>query len=204
MTTKHQHSSIEKGARVEASDSPGEDKQTVSPGERWVLIAEKAYSRAQRRGFVGGDPINDWWEAEREVDARYHTALQRVFTKADAERMQEYVKSAFGGYSLGYLGLDALLDRHRAGFEKMAERNRKLLDSTAELTNQQLALFQEAVDGAMQSLQSFAQGKVSTDVFAKQADLSARAIENVLSHLKTITEAVSDTSPPEEKGDGEK
>ena len=204
MTTKHQQSSIDKGVRVQASDSPGDDRQTVSPGERWVLIAEKAYSRAQRRGFVGGDPINDWWEAEREVDTKYHTVLQGVFTKTDAERMQEYVKSAFGGYGLGYLGLDALLDKHRAGFEKLAERNRKLLDSTTELTNQQMALFQEAVNGAMQSLQSFAQGKVSTDVFTKQADLSVRAMENVLSHLKTITAAVTDTSTPEKKSGNEK
>ena len=204
MTTNHQRSSIDKGARVEASDSPGDEKQTVSPGERWVLIAEKAYSRAQKRGFVGGDPINDWWEAEREVDARYHTALQGGLTKADAEKMQEYVKSAFGGYGLGYLGLEALLDKHRAALEKLAEHNRRLFDSTTELTNQQIALFQEAVDGAMQSLQSFTQGNVSTDVFARQADLSVRAIENVLSHLKTITAAVGDTSPPEKKSDDDK
>ena len=204
MTTKHQHTSIGETARAQASDSSGDARQTVSPGERWVLIAEKAYSRAQRRGFVGGDPINDWWEAEREVDARYHTVLRGVFTKTDAEKMHEYVRSAFGGFGLGYLGLDALLDKHREGFERLAEHNRKLFDSTTELANQQAALFQEAVDGATQSLQSFAQGKISTDVFARQADLSMRAIENVLSHLRTLAASVSDTSPPENKSNGEK
>ena len=35
--------------------------------ERW--IAEAAYFRAERRGFVGGDPIRDWIEAEHEIDA---------------------------------------------------------------------------------------------------------------------------------------
>ena len=118
--------------------------------------------------------------------------------------MHEYVKSAFGGYGLGYLCLDALLDKHREGFDKLAEHNRKLFDSTTELANQQTALLQEAVDGAMESLQSFSQGKMSTDVFAKQADLSVRAIENVLSHLRTIAASVSDISPPGKKGDDDK
>jgi hypothetical protein len=32
------------------------------------MIQEAAYFRAQRRGFVGGDPVSDWLEAEAEVD----------------------------------------------------------------------------------------------------------------------------------------
>jgi hypothetical protein len=34
------------------------------------MIAEAAYFRAERRGFNGGDPALDWYEAESEVDAR--------------------------------------------------------------------------------------------------------------------------------------
>jgi len=30
-------------------------------------IAEAAYYRAKRRGFVGGDPVEDWLAAEREL-----------------------------------------------------------------------------------------------------------------------------------------
>ena len=33
------------------------------------MIAESAYRRAERRGFTGGDPVADWLESEREVDA---------------------------------------------------------------------------------------------------------------------------------------
>ncbi|MEO1766843.1 DUF2934 domain-containing protein [Thiobacter aerophilum] len=40
----------------------------VTPEERYRLIAEAAYFRAQRRGFVGGDPVQDWLEAEAEID----------------------------------------------------------------------------------------------------------------------------------------
>lgn len=31
-------------------------------------IAEAAYYRAERRGFVGGDPVEDWLAAEKELE----------------------------------------------------------------------------------------------------------------------------------------
>ena len=40
----------------------------VGVDERRRLIAEAAYLRAERRGFVGGTPDQDWLEAELEVD----------------------------------------------------------------------------------------------------------------------------------------
>ncbi|PWU19236.1 MAG: hypothetical protein C5B48_13820 [Candidatus Rokuibacteriota bacterium] len=40
---------------------------SVAPQERHQMIAEAAYYRAQQRGFSGGDPVQDWLEAEAEV-----------------------------------------------------------------------------------------------------------------------------------------
>lgn len=37
---------------------------------REKMIADAAYFRAEQRGFSGGDPLNDWLEAESEIDAR--------------------------------------------------------------------------------------------------------------------------------------
>lgn len=42
----------------------------VSPEQRHAMIAELAYLRAAERGFVGGDPLTDWLEGEKEVDRR--------------------------------------------------------------------------------------------------------------------------------------
>jgi hypothetical protein len=37
------------------------------------MIAIAAYYLAERRGFNGGDPLQDWLEAESEIDtAVYH------------------------------------------------------------------------------------------------------------------------------------
>ena len=33
------------------------------------MIAESAYLRAEARGFKGGDPVQDWLDSERDVDA---------------------------------------------------------------------------------------------------------------------------------------
>ena len=55
--------------------SPASDRQTASPQpsvsaeQRRQLIAEAAYSRAQQRNFIDGDPVRDWLEAERQIDA---------------------------------------------------------------------------------------------------------------------------------------
>jgi hypothetical protein len=51
--------------------SPQKPKATaqVTPEERWRMISEAAYYRAEKRGFVGGDPAEDWAEAEAQIDA---------------------------------------------------------------------------------------------------------------------------------------
>jgi hypothetical protein len=41
----------------------------LTPAERHRRICELAYRRAEQRGFAPGDEIEDWLEAEREVDA---------------------------------------------------------------------------------------------------------------------------------------
>ena len=43
--------------------------QTVTPEERWRMVAEAAYLRAEKRGFSGGNPTDDWLAAEAEIDA---------------------------------------------------------------------------------------------------------------------------------------
>ncbi len=41
----------------------------VSDEQRLGMIAETAYFKAEKRGFVGGNPEEDWLAAESEVDA---------------------------------------------------------------------------------------------------------------------------------------
>jgi hypothetical protein len=55
---------------VAAGPAGTEPSPAASPEARHRMIAEMAYYRAEARGFVGGDPVQDWLEAEVEVMAR--------------------------------------------------------------------------------------------------------------------------------------
>ncbi len=46
-------------------------KQCVLRQERRRMIAEAAYYRAEHRGFLNGNPDQDWLEAEHEIDHIY-------------------------------------------------------------------------------------------------------------------------------------
>jgi len=40
----------------------------ISPEERWKMIAIAAYHNAEKRGFEPGGELEDWVEAEQEID----------------------------------------------------------------------------------------------------------------------------------------
>lgn len=206
MTTKGKASSIKKAARKKApanasSTSPGGKKQkrTISPTKRWLLITENAHARAQKRGFIGGDPFEDLLEAEQEIDAKYDTDYEGVFTLTDATELTEQFKSVFASYGFDRLGLKSLLDMHRDGLEKLAASNRKLIDTTSELATKQTALLQDVASEAVNTLQSFAKGWMPTGGVAKQAELSTLAMENALSHLRALTNSVAEISTAPKK-----
>jgi len=49
----------------------------LSPEDRYRMICDAAYYIAERRGFAPGDPMADWLEAERQVDAAWPAAGRR-------------------------------------------------------------------------------------------------------------------------------
>ena len=50
-----------------AKPAPGAETP-ISSQDRRRMIAEAAYFHAERRGFDDGNPDQDWYEAEREID----------------------------------------------------------------------------------------------------------------------------------------
>jgi hypothetical protein len=40
----------------------------VTAEERWKMIATAAYLKAEKRGFASGHELDDWTEAENEID----------------------------------------------------------------------------------------------------------------------------------------
>jgi hypothetical protein len=52
-----------------SAEPPTLNPVEISPEARRSMIAESAYLRAERRGFVPGYELEDWIAAESEVDA---------------------------------------------------------------------------------------------------------------------------------------
>jgi hypothetical protein len=55
--------------------APGTPRMALTREGRQALIAEKAYLRAERRGFTPGHETEDWLAAEVEVDALLKVSL---------------------------------------------------------------------------------------------------------------------------------
>ena len=60
-----------------------------APEERHHKIETAAYYRAEKRGFSDGDPVKDWLEAEREIDA--------LFQKLDDAESSRQESAAYSG-----------------------------------------------------------------------------------------------------------
>jgi hypothetical protein len=77
MSTTPSTAKAKKARAAASSSGPATPKRrkgaamtrTVSGEQRHAMIAERAYLLAEQRGFQGGDPVQDWLEGEKAVDA---------------------------------------------------------------------------------------------------------------------------------------
>lgn len=58
-----------KPQRTRKASTGARQASQTNPEMRHQMIATAAYYRAERRGFQGGSPVDDWIEAEAEIDA---------------------------------------------------------------------------------------------------------------------------------------
>ena len=66
--------------QTERREEPESAEEALAPelaGLRQQRIAERAYARAESRGFAGNQHLEDWLEAEREIDAADIAAIER-------------------------------------------------------------------------------------------------------------------------------
>ncbi|MEK6663594.1 MAG: DUF2934 domain-containing protein [Pseudomonadota bacterium] len=57
-----------KSTPVKKKASKGNGATPITPEQRYRMICDAAYYRAERRGFIGGNPAEDWTAAEAEID----------------------------------------------------------------------------------------------------------------------------------------
>jgi len=54
---------------VSKKATKGNGASPITPEQRYRMICDAAYFRAERRGFVGGNSAEDWTAAEAEIDS---------------------------------------------------------------------------------------------------------------------------------------
>lgn len=62
--------------RKRSADPQTAGTQRVPPEQRQQFIAQAAYFIAERRGFAPGNELEDWLQAEAEIEACMKAALQ--------------------------------------------------------------------------------------------------------------------------------
>lgn len=80
-------------ARNVTPEFVAEKNSPVTAEERYRMIAEAAYFRAEKRGFLGGDVAGDWLQAEAEIDQMLNE--QGRLPTVPSEEIERQVQGAF-------------------------------------------------------------------------------------------------------------
>jgi uncharacterized coiled-coil DUF342 family protein len=113
---------------------------SADTNDRHALIARAAYLRAEKRGFQGGDPVEDWLAAEAEVDTRLRSERE----KEERRDFRRYTDGLRDQIDTASMRLEELRDRATAlrgeahqewqrSVEEIGERRDALEKKLAEL-----------------------------------------------------------------------
>lgn len=80
----------------QTSSEPARSDKSVPHKERHRMIEQAAYFRAQKRGFNGGDPVEDWLAAEREIGRLLPNPQQQKQELAAYKKLREAVRHTLG------------------------------------------------------------------------------------------------------------
>jgi hypothetical protein len=139
----------------------------VSADERQHMIAEAAYYRALQRGFQGGDSIEDWLAAEREVNRLLPSARQQ---KQELEAYRK-LRTAIGAV-LGEARDSLSAETIREAFDKGRAQMRVLGEHTVETVDKVAASVEKDMIAAAQRLGTTLDGfsHKTADVFGVWRD----------------------------------
>jgi hypothetical protein len=107
-----------------AGDNPG---QIISADERQKMIAEAAYFHALERGFAGGNSLDDWLMAEREINRLLPTPQQQKEELAAYDRLRQAVRNILAE-ARGTVNAETM----RQAFDRAADELKKTGEYTAE------------------------------------------------------------------------
>ena len=184
--SREQQAAATRRRRSTAEPREADRREHISATERWLKISKRVYSKAQKRGFVGGDPFADLSEAVQEVDARYITDVSGLLALTDPVEMREQLRSLFAGYGLNKGNLDRLLELNRENIEKLASLNRSPERREAHSVARRKSLLKKTANQALKSLRSLGdevEGRTRNVPILGQTSHAANSIISGLTRL---------------------
>lgn len=116
---------------------------TVSQEERRRLIAERAYSIAERRGFAGGDPRDDWLQAEAEINR------ELALGGEEAEPSAAQRKNELAAYKKLREDIEDILSNMRESVSVSNESLKRTLDEAAQRLRKARKYSAETIEKAL-------------------------------------------------------
>lgn len=123
----------EKPSRGQPGTGSMSTGKNVLPEERRRQIEQAAYFRAQQRGFSGGDPVEDWLAAEREINRRLPGPQQQKQELAAYQKLREGVRHILGEAkeTLAAETIREALAQATAQLKQMGEHTADTIDKVA-------------------------------------------------------------------------
>ena len=118
------------------------------------MVAEAAYFRALGRGFQGGDALDDWLAAEREINRLLPGARQQKRELAAYERMRQAVAGILAE-SRSMLSADNLrgaLDQAKAQLKQIGDETADTIDKVAAIVEKDMIVAAQRIGSRVEGI----------------------------------------------------
>lgn len=170
-------------------------RQSISPLQRYRMIAEMAYYRALERGFVGGNPVEDWLEAEKAIDEKYALDLSNLLVTPHIAGVFELLNRLLGAYGVTPIDVKTLMEKECRNVEALAYANTHVREPIKTAVSRQIEILTDALEAMLARFELLAQVDRSREPFAaEQGKLLKTLGERTLANLRESTDATMQAS----------
>jgi hypothetical protein len=170
-------------------------RQSISPLQRYRMIAETAYYRALERGFIGRNPVDDWLEAEKAIDAKYAIDFGKLLVTPHIAGLFELLNRLFKGYGLSPIDIKTLVEKERENVEALAHANARVGEPIKTAVSRQIEILIDALEAMLARFDLLVQVGRSDGPLATEHGKLLRILgERTLANLRESTDATMQAS----------
>lgn len=170
-------------------------RQSVSPLQRYRMIAEMAYYRALERGLLCGNPVEDWLEAERAIDAKYALDFGKLLVTPHIAGLFELLNRLLRDYGLPPIDVKTLVEKERKNVAALAYANGRMGEPIRTAVSRQIQILTDALEGMLARLELLAKADGAGGPFAAEHGQLLRLLgERTLANLRESMDATMQAS----------